>query len=87
MDGRQSGGSDGFTLHEAATFMRSLGAVDAINLNGGGRVVALGDAGDQDDVPLNVPRAQRCDLTRLTWICRVVEGQGSGRWRQGLTWM
>ncbi|MFK0170611.1 phosphodiester glycosidase family protein [Streptomyces sp. NPDC090306] len=36
VDGRQSGGSEGFTLREAATFMRSLGAVDALNLDGGG---------------------------------------------------
>ncbi|MEU6490770.1 phosphodiester glycosidase family protein [Streptomyces sp. NPDC046984] len=36
VDGRQSGGSEGFTLQEAASFMRSLGAVDAINLDGGG---------------------------------------------------
>ena len=36
VDGRQSGGSEGFTLQEAATFMRSLGAVDALNLDGGG---------------------------------------------------
>lgn len=39
MDGRQSGGSEDFTLftlHEAATFMRSLGAVRAFNLDGGG---------------------------------------------------
>ncbi|MFD0021634.1 phosphodiester glycosidase family protein [Streptomyces sp. NPDC058382] len=36
VDGRQSGGSEGFTLHEAAVFMRSLGAVNALNLDGGG---------------------------------------------------
>ncbi|MFF3467054.1 phosphodiester glycosidase family protein [Streptomyces sp. NPDC002619] len=36
VDGRQSGGSEGFTLQEAAAFMRSLGAVDALNLDGGG---------------------------------------------------
>jgi hypothetical protein len=36
VDGRQSGGSEGFTLYEAAAFMRSLGAVEALNLDGGG---------------------------------------------------
>ncbi|MFI6493801.1 phosphodiester glycosidase family protein [Streptomyces sp. NPDC050564] len=36
VDGRQTGGSEGFTLHEAAEFMRSLGAVQALNLDGGG---------------------------------------------------
>jgi exopolysaccharide biosynthesis protein len=36
VDGRQAGGSEGFTLQEAASFMRSLGAVQAINLDGGG---------------------------------------------------
>lgn len=36
VDGRQTGGSEGFTLHEAAAFMRSLGAVQALNLDGGG---------------------------------------------------
>ncbi|MFB6671893.1 phosphodiester glycosidase family protein [Streptomyces sp. NPDC056390] len=36
VDGRQKGGSEGFTLQEAATFMKSLGAVQALNLDGGG---------------------------------------------------
>ncbi|WP_275422308.1 phosphodiester glycosidase family protein [Sphaerisporangium krabiense] len=36
VDGRLSGGSEGFTLVEAARFMKSLGAVDALNLDGGG---------------------------------------------------
>ncbi len=36
VDGRQKGGSEGFTLAEGATFMKSLGAVDALNLDGGG---------------------------------------------------
>ncbi|SEF90257.1 Sporulation related domain-containing protein [Actinacidiphila yanglinensis] len=36
VDGRLSGGSEGFTLQEGAAFMRSLGAVQALNLDGGG---------------------------------------------------
>ncbi|MEU2060844.1 phosphodiester glycosidase family protein [Streptomyces sp. NPDC013455] len=36
VDGRLKNGSEGFTLHEAAAFMRSLGAVEAMNLDGGG---------------------------------------------------
>ncbi len=36
VDGRSTGGSEGFTLMEAADFMRSLGAVQALNLDGGG---------------------------------------------------
>ncbi|MGW3660036.1 phosphodiester glycosidase family protein [Streptomyces sp. NPDC005151] len=36
VDGRQPGVSEGFTLTEAAVFMRSLGAVQALNLDGGG---------------------------------------------------
>ena len=36
VDGRRTGGSEGFTLEEAAAFMRSLGAVRALNLDGGG---------------------------------------------------
>ncbi|MER5179516.1 phosphodiester glycosidase family protein [Streptomyces sp. NPDC002896] len=36
VDGRQPGVSEGLTLAEAASFMRSLGAVDALNLDGGG---------------------------------------------------
>ncbi|WP_225823679.1 phosphodiester glycosidase family protein [Streptomyces naphthomycinicus] len=36
VDGRLKGGSEGFTLHEAAAFMQSLGAVRAMNLDGGG---------------------------------------------------
>ncbi|QIQ01546.1 phosphodiester glycosidase family protein [Streptomyces liangshanensis] len=36
VDGRQPGVSEGFTLAEAAEFMRSLGAEQALNLDGGG---------------------------------------------------
>ncbi|WP_194921102.1 phosphodiester glycosidase family protein [Catenulispora rubra] len=36
VDGRQKAGSEGFTLYEEAEFMRSLGAVQALNLDGGG---------------------------------------------------
>ncbi|MFE5142844.1 phosphodiester glycosidase family protein [Streptomyces fagopyri] len=36
VDGRQPGVSEGFTLAEAAGFMRSIGAVQALNLDGGG---------------------------------------------------
>ncbi len=36
VDGRDMGGSEGFTLLEEAEFMRSLGAVRAMNLDGGG---------------------------------------------------
>lgn len=36
VDGRQPGVSEGFTLGEAARFMTSLGAVQALNLDGGG---------------------------------------------------
>jgi hypothetical protein len=36
VDGRRAGGSEGFTLQEAAEFMRFLGAVQALNLDGGG---------------------------------------------------
>ncbi|MGW3957538.1 phosphodiester glycosidase family protein [Streptomyces sp. NPDC004752] len=36
VDGRRPGVSEGFTLAEAADFMRSLGAVQALNLDGGG---------------------------------------------------
>jgi len=36
VDGRQKGYSDGMTLRELANLMRSLGARDAINLDGGG---------------------------------------------------
>ncbi|MDX3851735.1 phosphodiester glycosidase family protein [Streptomyces sp. AK02-01A] len=36
VDGRQPGVSEGFTLAEGARFMRSLGAKQALNLDGGG---------------------------------------------------
>jgi len=36
VDGRQPGVSEGVTLVEGARLMRSLGAVDALNLDGGG---------------------------------------------------
>ena len=35
VDGRLSGGSEGFTIAEGAAFMRSLGAEQALNLDGG----------------------------------------------------
>jgi exopolysaccharide biosynthesis protein len=45
VDGRRAGHSVGMTLLELANFMRSLGAVDATNLDGGGSstVVVQGD--------------------------------------------
>ena len=36
MDGRQAGLSEGFSVAEGAAVMRALGAVSAINLDGGG---------------------------------------------------
>lgn len=36
VDGRQPGYSSGMTMHELAHFMRQLGAVDALSLDGGG---------------------------------------------------
>jgi exopolysaccharide biosynthesis protein len=36
VDGRLPGTSEGFTIEEAARFMRALGAVQALNLDGGG---------------------------------------------------
>ncbi|MBB5931407.1 exopolysaccharide biosynthesis protein [Streptomyces echinatus] len=36
VDGRLTNGSEGFTVYESAAFMKSLGAVQAINLDGGG---------------------------------------------------
>lgn len=36
VDGRLAGGSEGFTLQEEAEFIRSLGAMSAMNLDGGG---------------------------------------------------
>jgi exopolysaccharide biosynthesis protein len=36
VDGREPGTSEGFTLAEDATFMREIGAVEAMNLDGGG---------------------------------------------------
>lgn len=36
VDGRLTDGSEGFTIAEGAHFMRSLGAVQALNLDGGG---------------------------------------------------
>ncbi|MEW2522958.1 phosphodiester glycosidase family protein [Actinacidiphila alni] len=51
VDGRRTGdGSEGFTLHEAAAYMRSLGAVQALNLDGGGST-----AFTQDGTLLNHP--------------------------------
>ncbi|MGW2353847.1 phosphodiester glycosidase family protein [Actinacidiphila glaucinigra] len=50
VDGRQPGVSEGFTLGEAARFMRSLGAVQALNLDGGGSSAMV-----VDGVLANVP--------------------------------
>jgi hypothetical protein len=45
VDGRQPGHSDGTTLRETAELLRALGAVDALNLDGGGSttMVVRGD--------------------------------------------
>ena len=43
VDGRQPGVSEGVTLEEGARLMQSLGAVDAINLAGGGATAMAGD--------------------------------------------
>jgi exopolysaccharide biosynthesis protein len=36
VDGRQPGTSEGVTIEEGARLMRELGAIDAMNLDGGG---------------------------------------------------
>ncbi|MET9348023.1 phosphodiester glycosidase family protein [Streptomyces termitum] len=43
VDGRDPGGSEGATLSEAAGLLRSLGAVDAVNLDGGGSTTMVVD--------------------------------------------
>jgi hypothetical protein len=58
VDGRQPGRSEGATLTEAAALMRSLGAVSAVNLDGGGST-AMAVRGALADVPSG--GAQRAD--------------------------
>lgn len=41
VSGREPGAADGLGLHEAAEFMRDLGAVDAVALDGGGSVTMV----------------------------------------------
>ena len=51
LDGRNAGGSAGATLPEMAAYMKELGAVSAINLDGGGSTGMVGPEGDYIDVP------------------------------------
>ncbi|MGW7205477.1 phosphodiester glycosidase family protein [Streptomyces sp. NPDC054837] len=75
VDGRQPGVSEGFTLAEAARFMRTLGAVQALNLDGGGSSAmavdgalvnvpsdATGERAVGDTVQI-LPRATQSDST------------------------
>ncbi|MBC8142491.1 MAG: phosphodiester glycosidase family protein [Armatimonadetes bacterium] len=59
VDGRQAGYSEGVTLAELAVFFQSLGATDAINLDGGGSTaMVVSDGGDGSRL-LNRPIDQR----------------------------
>lgn len=57
-DGRQPGYSDGLSLLEGARFLRRLGAVEAINLDGGGSV-SLAVRGRLDNRPSNKEEGER----------------------------
>ena len=51
LDGRNSGGSAGATIPEMTVYMRELGAVEAINLDGGGSTGIVGPEGAYLDSP------------------------------------
>ena len=56
VDGRNAGGSAGATIPEMTVYMRELGAVDAINLDGGGSAGMVGPDGTYVDVPSERPK-------------------------------
>lgn len=72
-DGRQPGVSDGLTLDEAADLLRSLGATEGINLDGGGSTTFVGPCRSGPCV-LNTPSAGR---ERLVPVALAVVGDRS----------
>ncbi|MEO1245755.1 MAG: phosphodiester glycosidase family protein [Pseudomonadota bacterium] len=67
VDGRQPGYSEGMNLPELADFLRSLGAVDALNLDGGGSAVLVGPEGRLLSRPIQerVPGKERVVANHL----------------------
>ena len=73
VDGRQPGASDGLTLDEAADLLRSLGATEGINLDGGGSTTFVGPCATGPCV-LNTPSAKR---ERLVPVALAIVGDRS----------
>jgi hypothetical protein len=74
VDGREHGVSDGLTLDEAADLLRSLGATEGINLDGGGSTTFVGPCPSGPCV-LNRPSAGR---ERLVPIALALVGDRRG---------
>jgi hypothetical protein len=55
VDGRQEGVSEGITLVELACLFESLGAYDALNLDGGGSSTLVAERADQTHAVVNTP--------------------------------
>ena len=55
VDGRQAPYSDGMTLRELAEFLRTIGAADAINLDGGGSTTMVVRRAEGSYAPVNRP--------------------------------
>ena len=73
-DGRDPGVSDGLTLDEAADLLKSLGATDGINLDGGGSTTFVGPC-DSDPCVLNRPSDGR---ERFVPVALAVVGSHAG---------
>ncbi len=67
VDGRQPGYSEGMNLPEMADYLRSIGATDALNLDGGGSAVLVGPEGRLLSRPIQegVPGRERVVANHL----------------------
>ncbi len=70
VDGRQPGYSEGMNLPELADFLRSLGATDALNLDGGGSAVMVGPEGQLFSRPIQarIPGNERTVANHLAIV-------------------
>jgi len=81
LDGRQKGYSEGATTPETAEWMRSFGAWDAVNLDGGGStamVISDGHGGAKvlnRPIDLGIPGKERVVANHLGIFARPLEGK------------
>lgn len=78
VDGRQPGFSEGISLNELATMMKEMGAVNALNLDGGGSTTfATRQPGEQGVSIVNSPSdgSERRNANGLLFISKAPKGE------------